>query len=233
MGYKDLTGKKFARLTVISRADDLTTSKGKRVIRWNCKCDCGNMAVVYGAKLRSGHTKSCGCYMREQSKKANKTHGMADTKIYYEWGAMRERCSKPSNMAYSNYGGRGIKVCQEWENDFSAYYNYVSKLPHFGEEGYSLDRIDNDKGYEPGNVRWATRKEQANNRRTNHLLTYNGETHTITEWAEKYNLSQSLVNDRLNRYGWSIEKALTQPVRKQKKRQKGGIDNDDKCGVCN
>lgn len=155
----DLTGQRFGRLTVIERS-------GKQCghATWLCKCDCGNEVVVASNNLKKD-TFSCGCYQREQSRKSNTTHGIARSKIHFIWIAMKQRCFNPNNKGFCNYGGRGITVCEEWKNDFQAFYDYVSQLPHFGEEGYSLDRINNDGNYEPNNVKWSTKTEQNVNRR--------------------------------------------------------------------
>lgn len=165
----DLTGKTFGRLTVIERAE--STKHG--AARWRCKCDCGNEKIVIGDELRKGNTKSCGCYAKETAKETalkyisgkNKTHGKTGTLIYKEWSGMKRRCFNAHDKSFCNYGGRGITVCDRWRDSFEAFYDDVSILPHFGEKGYSLDRIDNDGNYEPNNIRWATAKQQANNRR--------------------------------------------------------------------
>ncbi len=164
----DLTGQKFGRLTVISRAGK--TKRG--AVKWLCKCNCGNETVVIGDDLRKGATRSCGCLAKDIISNRmkgctphNKTHGKAGTLIYKEWSEMKRRCLNSHDNNYHNYGGRGIKVCDRWRNGFEAFYEDVSKLQHFGEKGYSLDRINNDGDYEPNNVRWATAKQQANNRR--------------------------------------------------------------------
>ena len=159
---KDLAGQRFGRLLVIEQDG----KDSHRNIRWKCKCDCGNIKVILSGHLVSGRTKSCGCFMNEARIINNTTHGMSETPLYNVWRGMRSRCYLNTSRSYQDYGGRGIKVCEEWKDDFQAFYDYVSQLPHFGETGYSLDRINNDGNYEPGNVKWSTRKEQANNRRT-------------------------------------------------------------------
>lgn len=178
---KDITGQKFNRLLVVSRAENSKSGKAS----WNCKCDCGNMVVVWGSNLRNGHTQSCGCLQRERTSEASTTHGKTHTKIHTVWKTMKQRCFCKNHHKFKDYGGRGITVCDEWKNDFQAFYDYVSELPHFGEEGYSIDRINNDGNYEPGNVKWSTLKEQARNRRTCRYVYYNGEFLTIAELSEK------------------------------------------------
>ena len=164
---KDLTGQKFGRLTALKP----TEKRRNNCVVWLCKCECGNYCEKKGSDLVRGSTRSCGCLLKETSSQlpykyhGNRTHGMGHTRIYYIWSNMKDRCFRPACKNYKNYGGRGITVCPEWKNSFEAFYDHVSKLPHYGEEGRSIDRINNDGNYEPNNVRWATRKEQRNNQR--------------------------------------------------------------------
>ena len=160
----DLTGKKYGRLTVIEQADQQNGHK-----RWKCRCECGKYVVVKGLHLKSGHTQSCGCRKLEMHTERLTKHGKSGTKLYDVWCAMKERCHNPNCERYKDYGARGIFVCDKWRESFEAFYEDVSKLPHFGEDGYTLDRKDNDKGYSPDNCRWATYKEQRNNRRDSAL----------------------------------------------------------------
>lgn len=129
----------------------------------------------------------------------SKTHGMTGTKIYNNWGAIKARCLNKNSFAYKYYGGRGITIFDEWKNDFSSFYNYVSKLPHFGEEGYTLDRIDANKNYEPGNVRWATKKMQSNNRRNTIFVEYEGKKVTLTEAAKLSGIHKNTLHNRYHK----------------------------------
>lgn len=160
----DLIGQRFGRLTVVEEIQAPKKSYSLRL--FVCKCDCGAITnPIDGRNLTRGHTTSCGCRQKERVKEANSTHGRKGTNIYTTWINMKDRCFNQNHRAYRHYGGRGITVCKEWKDSFQEFFDYVSKLPHFGEKGYSLDRINNDGVYEPGNVRWATSKEQVNNRR--------------------------------------------------------------------
>lgn len=205
MSAIDRTGKRYGRLTVLSRFSNLETSNGP-VTRWLCRCDCGNEIVVRGAGLAKaekgkGGTKSCGCLNKEKPIK----HGMAASRLYRLWNSMIQRCTNPNNDKYASYGGRGISVCARW-TDFAHFYADMGDPP----PGMTLDRIENNLGYEPGNCRWATRKVQGNNRRTNVILSFNGEKRTIAEWAEITGLGKSCLIKRLAS-GWSPEAALSTP----------------------
>ncbi len=153
----DMVGKTFGRLTVLAR--DGSNPDGKA--RWKCVCICGNETTVTGRDLRNGHTASCDCWRVDTTKERATTHAMSKTREYKSWKAAKQRCINPNDGSYSDYGARGITMADEWMDSFEAFYEHIGPRP----KGTSLDRIDNQRGYEPGNVRWTTIEEQNNNRR--------------------------------------------------------------------
>ena len=201
----DLTGRKFTRLTVINRCD--YNRRGKSV--WHCKCDCGNEKDVVSVDLINGGTKSCGCLNSEKKSKRitdrNRTHNKTHTRLYSIYRSMKYRCYYKNNPSYNNYGGRGISVCEEWLNDFMAFYNWA--MDNGYKDGLTIDRINNNGNYEPSNCRWATRKQQQNNMRSNVFLEVDGEKHTIAEWSEITGLNHSTICGRLRR-GKSPKEAI-------------------------
>lgn len=207
--FKDLTGQTFGRLTVIERAEN--TKDGRA--RWLCRCECGNFCTVTAKLLLNGSVKSCGCLIHDVLLKRNKSHGMRHTKIYGVWCTMISRCENPHVSCFDDYGGRGIKVCERW-HEFQNFFDDVSVLPHFGEKGYTLDRIDVNGDYCPENVRWITMKEQANNRRNNVIVEYNGEKISLPQAAEKSGIKANTLWTRIKK-GDSGEK-LFRPLDKQK-----------------
>ena len=197
---KDLVGQRFGRLVVLERSG---TQCGSAM--WLCKCDCGNMVVSNGHNLRRGVTKSCGCNKSEATRKIVTTHGQSKTRLYRTWTGMKQRCSNPNRKAYKDYGGRGIVVCEEWNNSFEAFYDWAINSGY--SDNLTIDRIDNDGSYCPENCRWVSRTEQANNKSTNNYITVNGETHTKAEWTKITGVSRATIDGRLKR-GWTIEEAL-------------------------
>ena len=204
--YKDLTGQRYGRLTVVGRGEDHVTPSGKHYIRWKCKCDCGNYTNVYPTALTTGATQSCGCLKAEATSKRAKTHGDTNTRLYGIWCAIKARCFNRNTAAYKDYGGRGITLCPEWENDFTSFKSWAYDSGY--NDNLSIDRIDNNGDYTPDNCRWVTGVAQANNRRSNHIITHNGESHNITEWASIIGLNPKTLFSRIYS-GWSIETALT------------------------
>lgn len=202
MKLTDRLGERYGRLLVTERAPNKSATDTNA--RWKCVCDCGRETVQYGQDLKRGKVISCGCWNDEKRYK----HGMAGTSVYHIWQQLHQRCENPKAPSYENYGGRGIKVCERWKS----FDNFVADMG-IRPDGYSIDRIDNDGNYKPSNCRWATTKQQLNNRRNNRVLELNGERKTIAEWADQLGVRWNLIRCRVDRYGWSIERALTTPVK--------------------
>lgn len=200
-----MIGRKFSKLTVIQRDIDKPSGRHKPCY-WICRCDCGNEISVITGDLKSGNTKSCGCYKAERLSKLRTTHKKSRTKLYNVWNTMKSRCYNEKAEKYKDYGARGITVCDEWLHNFQAFYEWA--MANGYEENLTIDRKDVNGNYEPSNCRWSTTKEQANNKRTNRYITYNGETHTLAEWAEIRGITQSALRHRLAR-GWALDKALS------------------------
>lgn len=211
---RDLTGERFERLLVIEQADDYISRTGGCYAQWLCLCDCGERRIVRGDCLKNGLTKSCGCYNSDSTATRNEKHGCNKkgkrSRIYNIWAQMISRCSYKNRWDYKHYGGRGIKVCDEWL-DFSTFKNWADKTGY--SDSLTLDRIDPDGGYTPDNCRWATVREQQNNRRNNHYMTYNGETHSMADWARVTGITYSTLRSRKNNLGWSDEKSITTPLK--------------------
>lgn len=205
----EMIGKKYGRLTVLG----LTTVKAGRVKVMNltrivCACDCGIEVVADPSAVRLGKTVSCGCFQKEQTR-ARATHGDSRrngrTAEYRCWIDMKSRCRNKNNEFYKFYGGRGISVSQQWVDDFESFLSHVGRKPS---PKHTIDRIDNDGNYEPGNVRWATRREQVFNRRNTILVDLNGDKTTVKDACRILGLNYRMVKARLER-GWSADKALT------------------------
>ena len=199
---QNLIGQKYERLAVVSFAGK---SKSSHLL-WLCRCDCGNERIVEGGNLRRGNTKSCGCLKLQIMTERFTTHGGRGTLGYTSYIDAKRRCTNPNTKNFHHYGGRGIKFLF---NGFEEFFADVGPRP--GKE-YSLDRINNEGNYEPGNCRWATIKIQSRNKRTNRNLTYQNETLCLKSWAERLGLNHKTISKRLD-YGWSVEKALSTPIR--------------------
>lgn len=200
---KNLTGQRFSRLLVVS----FSHIKNRNAV-WNCLCDCGNECQVRGSRLRSGDTKSCGCFQIEQSIKHAYIDGLSYHPLRKLYQNMISRCCNPNTKDYHNYGGRGITVCARWRESFANFLEDMGERP----EGYTLDRIDNEGSYSPDNCRWASLLQQSNNKRSNRYLFYNGKNLTMKQWSTLMGVNKVTVSRRI-RAGWSIERALTQPVK--------------------
>ena len=206
----DIAGQRFGRLKVVKFIERINKKS-----LFECICDCGNIKNIDSKNLKKGTTKSCGCLSKEnsiqQGLKNSKTHGKTNTKLYHKWIDIKNRCYNKNDTSYKHYGGRGIVVCNEWKNDFQTFYDWA--MANGYSDNLTIDRIDNSLGYSPENCRWATRKEQANNRRSNKLLKYNGKTQNLTQWANELCINYDVLRNRLKR-GWSIEKTLSLPNKK-------------------
>lgn len=198
--FRDLTGQTFSRLHVIR-----FVGSGK----WLCVCECGTEKVVVGKQITRGQSKSCGCLVRDASIAANQRHGMKGTKVYRTWVGMMTRCRNERDHSFASYGGRGIDICERW-TDFSAFLADMGEPPS---EDHSIEREDNEKGYEPGNCRWATPTEQARNRRSTLHVTVSDETRSAAEWDELRGFVLGTVGRRI-RAGWSHEAAVNTAVNK-------------------
>lgn len=196
----DLTGKSYGRLTVAERVGTARNGKAK----WRCVCQCGSETVVVGSELMNGHTSSCGCWRAERNRNSSLSHGLHGSPTYKTWEAMKTRCTNPRSTSYPDYGGKGIKVCDRWLDSFMAFLSDMGERP----SGKTLDRWPDLAGdYEPGNCRWATKQEQQRNTTANVHVTFNGETLTQAEWAQRQGIKQTTLSWRL-RTGWSVEAAL-------------------------
>lgn len=213
MYFKDLTGQKFGRLTVIKH---IGSDKQHQAL-WECVCDCGNNHIATGHGLLRGGVKSCGCLKNELSSERLKKHGASKTRIYRIWGAMKQRCYNRNHSHYDNYGRRGISVCDEWKADFEAFYQWAIASGYKG--NLTIDRIDNNGNYEPSNCRWISEFEQQQNRTNTHIVNYNGQKFTLSQLAREYKIKPNVLERRI-KSGWDIEKAIFEPVRKLKKRGK-------------
>lgn len=208
----DLTGQKFGKLTVDELGEYYISPKGAKSKQWKCRCECGNFTLATTIQLRNGYKLSCGCYKRERAATSHQTHGMYGKRLYNIHSSMMQRCTNPKYKSYSNYGGRGIKVCEEWFS-FECFQDWAMANGYTDE--LTIDRIDVDGNYEPSNCRWATSKAQNNNRSNNRLLTFNGETHTMSEWADITGIKYQVLACRILNHKWPVERALTQEVRKR------------------
>ena len=188
--HQDICGQKFWRLTAIEYAGDGL---------WFCNCECGKTTKASPAALRAGRNKSCGCWNREQHTKS----GLVDHPLYRVWVTMRARCNNPNDASYHNYGGRGIKVCERWDN-FSNFLSDRGERP----QRCDIDRIDNNGNYDPENCRWVSRKENLRNTRRTRMLTFQGEALPVGVWSERLGVPVRTLLNRIDR-GWSVENALT------------------------
>jgi len=198
-------GNKYGRLIVIKYAG----TRNNRA-RWKCQCDCGNKTIVDGSMLRSHKIKSCGCLKNQKTSERFKTHGLSHTKIYDVWIKIKSRCNNENDKDYSNYGGRGIKICDEWENDFKCFYDWA--IDNGYKNKLTIERIDVNNDYKPSNCTWIKNKKQSLNRRKTHKFTYKNQTKDIRYFSEKYYINYYTLKARLLIYKWDIKKAIETEV---------------------
>ena len=194
---KDLTGLKFGRLTVIKRVEN---NKHNQTC-WLCKCDCGNEKIIEGYSLTRGRTQSCGCLLsecsRERTTKRNFKHGFSNHKLHGIWDNMKQRCYNPNSKSYADYGARGIKICQEWQDDFMNFYNWA--MANGYKEGLTIDRIDVNGNYEPNNCRWIALSMQSDNRRDTVYIEYKGHRYTRKEFSIKFKINYWTLRYRISK----------------------------------
>lgn len=198
---KDYSGQKFNRLTAVKLV--LKDDKWNDHI-WLFSCDCGNSKNIRIKSVRSNHTKSCGCYKSELLAESNKTHGRTKENLlsYMSWKDMNQRCFNKKNKDYKNYGGRGIDVCERWKNFDNFFVDLGERQQH-----QTLDRIDVNQGYNPFNCKWSTAEEQANNKRNNFFLNFEGKKYSITQLSKKVGVNRKTIKYRLS-IGLSLEKSI-------------------------
>ena len=209
MKMLDIKGKRFGKLIAIERVKNV----GKKV-SWKCLCDCGKETIVLTTNLTTNRIKSCGCLKNQKLIERSTKHNQRHTKLYEVWKTMKQRCFNPNHKSFHNYGGRGIIVCDEWKDNYQAFYEWSMNNGY--KEGLSIDRINNDGNYEPSNCRWADRFTQNNNTRQNKPVVIDGVSKTIHQWAREYNIPVEIVRNRLYNKHWDIVKALTTPVKSSK-----------------
>ncbi len=193
----DITGQRFGRLVAVELVD---TPRGKE---WLCNCDCGNTHTARSNHLRKGAIKSCKCLAHELTSARRSTHQMTGTPTYIAWGSMKTRCLNSNHKYWDLYGGRGIKLCKEWES-FDQFFADMGERP----DGLTIERIDVDGHYCPKNCCWATPKEQANNRRSSCFIEHDEKRQTMQQWSEELGIPQTTLWNRLNTLGWTVERAL-------------------------
>lgn len=205
MKLDDITGKRYGKLVALKNQYD----PNKKVTFWECKCDCGKTVLVRANSLKHNRVKSCGCLRKESNARTKTTHGMSKTRLYTAWHTMKGRCLNENDKHYPRYGGRGIKVCEEWKESFENFKNWAIRNGY--KDDLTLDRINNDGDYCPNNCRWTSQKTQNNNRGVSINITYKGKTQNLSEWCKELNIPYLRVWQRIKKYGFTFEEAITEP----------------------
>lgn len=211
---ENIINKKFNRLLIVRKVYE-----DKQL--YECLCDCGKTVYAYKNSIISGNVKSCGCYRLDKIRNLQLKHDKAHTRLYNVWKDMKKRCYNPNSHSYKNYGAKGIKVCDEWKDNFIAFHDWsfangYDENAEFGK--CTIDRINVGGDYSPENCHWVSLKEQANNRTNSSQITFNGKTDTMSNWAREVGIPYTCLFHRLHDLHWSVEKALTTPQRITKKK---------------
>ena len=208
--FIDRTGQKFGRLTLIERVENNKFNQ----VQWKCRCDCGKEVIVKAYSLTTGQTKRCGCLKKEQDfiNIIKVKHRKCNTRLYNIWRDMKWRCNSPKSKRHKFYYDKGIKVCQEWQEDFMNFYDWA--MANGYKDNLTLDRINDDGNYETKNCRWATITEQNNNQSNNIRIKYNESEYTLSELSKIYNIKRATLYDRIKR-GWTIDEPLNRKVAKR------------------
>lgn len=204
----EMIGYRKGTLTVIA-FDSLRNGRSY----WKVQCDCGVVKTMRSDGMHDYST--CDKCKAEKQRQRMLTHGETKTSLYTTWRGIKSRCYNNKNVSYQSYGARGIKICSEWIDNYEAFRDYVTKLPNYNMKGYSIDRINVDGDYEPGNIRWANTDTQANNKRDNHLMELKGEILTAKQWSNRLGIKYSTIMNRI-RMGWTDEEVLTRPIQLHK-----------------
>lgn len=200
---EDLTGNKYGRLKVLKYSHNVRSNSF-----WVCQCECGTIKTIQGTRMKTGVTKSCGCFNIESHTKHGHRRQEGESRTYITWRGMIDRCTNPNADNYNHYGGRGIGVCDKWLT-FEGFHEDMGDRP----KGTTIERIDNRKGYFFENCIWASKRKQSNNTRRNHYLEYKGERLSMADMARKYNIPYNTLRSRINNYKWDINKAIETPIR--------------------
>lgn len=222
---KDRVGETVGRLTIIDRGEDKFSKHGTRRVYWVCQCECGNIKTIRADQLDGKHTMSCGCLQREKSAEYNSTrerkviYGDSRERIHNIWYLIKYRCEDETSPTYRHYGGRGIKMCQEWSDGIDGYWKFKTwSLDNGYADNLTIDRIDNDGCYSPENCRWVDHSVQGNNKRNNIILEYDGREQTLSQWARELGVPMKSLHRRIRGLGWDVERAFTQPYRNQNRK---------------